>query len=294
MPSSLLDIRRWPGVWSWEPTFLQTLISNTSGSFPMPHVKLIRGESIEDYVKAFDLDQIREIKLIGLESIERDGNAMKVLSFEGTQGTVKAFVDAKTNLITEVTIGFGSVKVNMTMQPRIYETLPEGITFDPTGRKLVEVLKLEVGDPAPDFELPTLTGEMVRLSDLKGSMVVLDFWATWCGPCMRGLPVVDRFARWAESSGLAVKVLAIDSFERLPTDAQKKQKIAQVWKAKGFSFPTLLDFSQTVAGSYEVGPIPHGVVIDTEGRIHSIKVGYDPRLYDKLKQEAQEILMSDG
>ena len=91
-------------------------------------------------------------------------------------------------------------------------------------------------------------------------------------------------------------MLGIDSFERLPTDDLKRARIEKVWKAKGFSFPTLLDFDRTAQMSYEVGPIPHGVVIDTEGRIYKIHIGYDPRtsMFKRLKQEAQEILEIEG
>ena len=149
---------------------------------------------------------------------------------------------------------------------------------------------------APDFELETLEGEVVRLSDLRGSMVVLDFWATWCGPCMRGLPLLDRFAQWGRSTNQPIQVFGIDSFEKFPTDDLKRARIEKVWKAKGFSFPTLLDFDRSAQKSYEVGSIPHGVIIDTEGRIHKITIGYDPNinLFERLKEDAQEIFEDEG
>ena len=279
-----------------EDSFIKTLLNNTGGSFLVPHLDLLNGNSLEDYVKGFGIGQMKDIRLAGLDIIDQGKGKISKLIFESSQGKVFAFVDNDTRLLTSVEAEFGSTKVVMTMKPTIQASLDKPITLDLTGRKVVEQFRLEIGDMAPDFELESLDGEMVRLSDLRGSMVVLDFWASWCGPCMKGLPYLDKFAKWADSSNLPIQVLGIDSFERFPTDDLKRARIEKVWKAKGFSFPTLLDFDSSATRSYEVGPIPHGVVIDTEGRIYKIHIGFDPRtsMFERLKQEAQEILEIEG
>ena len=86
----------------------------------------------------------------------------------------------------------------------------------------------------------------------------------------------------------------ISLFERVRTDAEKKRKIEQVWKSKRFSFPTLLDYSMDVARAYEVGPIPHSVIIDPQGNIHEVKIGFTPRIFEDLKRTADKVLGEDG
>lgn len=277
-----------------EDSFLQTVLSSTNANFLVPHFDLLSGETLEDYVKGFGLGQMTDIQLVGVDSVDRDDRKMSRLTFDSSRGKAYAFIDNATRLIDSVNVELGTTKIVMTMKPDVQAGLDKSITLDITGRRAVEQFKLGVGDMAPDFELETLEGEVVRLSDLRGSMVVLDFWATWCGPCMKGLPLLDRFAQWAESSNHPIQVLGVDSFERFPTDDLKRARIELVWKAKGFTFPTLLDFDRSAQMSYEVGPIPHGVVIDTEGRIYKIHIGYDPGMFERLKQEAQEIFKEEG
>ena len=277
-----------------DDSFIQTIISNTNGNFLVPHFNLLNGNSLEDYVKGFGVGQMDDIRLAGLDVIDQGKGKVSKLSFESSRGKVIAFINNDTRLLNSVEVELGPAKVVMTMKPTVKATLDKPITLDVTGRKVVELFKLSEGDMAPDFELETLEGDVIRLSDLRGSMVVLDFWATWCGPCVRGLPLLDRFNQWAKSTNQSVQVFGIDSFERPPTEAQKREKIERFWKAKGYSFSTLLDFDQTISKSYEVGPIPHGVVIDTEGRIFKINIGYTSGMFERLKQEAQEILNEEG
>lgn len=272
--------------------FIQAVLDNVQGVFPVPHFALRHGGSINAYAASFGYGQLNDLAVTGVNEVtQTDGRVMNELSFKAAQGGAIALVDKKTNLIQSIRITFGPYVVNMSMSPQILDALPESLVFDTSNRKEVEQLRLEIGDPAPDFELPTLDGEMVRLSDLVGQMVVLDFWASWCGPCMKGLPEVDKFAKWADENDRPIKVFAIDSFERFQTDEQKRAQIERVWKLKGFSFPTLIDYTREAALDYEVGPIPHSVIIDPQGIIHDIHIGYDPKMFEKLKKDSQEVLM---
>ena len=147
---------------------------------------------------------------------------------------------------------------------------------------------------APPFTLKTLEGEQVSMDDLAGSVVVIDFWARWCGPCRRGLPGLQKFHEWAQASGKPIKVLAIDTFEREKTPEEIKTKSAGYWTSQKFTIPCLLDLDSAIVQTYGFRGIPATVVIDPEGRIAKIHNGYDPKMEEKLKREVNAILGLDG
>lgn len=131
---------------------------------------------------------------------------------------------------------------------------------------------LAVGTPAPDFTLPTADGsKTVSLSDLKGQVVVLDFWASWCPPCKAALPHTQKLSDEFKDKG--VTVLAVNT-------ADTKAGREAFLKAHPEYTMTVLfdaDKKQPVAlGAYKVTGIPTFYVIDQEGKIAATYVGYDP------------------
>ena len=123
------------------------------------------------------------------------------------------------------------------------------------------------GKPAPAFTLNLLDGKSVSLSDLKGSVVVLDFWATWCGPCREGLPHIDKIAKDRATDG--VKVFAIDLQEDA---AQVKPFVQQM----NLTLPVLLDSDGATAQKYKAEAIPETVIIDKNGAVQKVIVGLVP------------------
>jgi len=122
-----------------------------------------------------------------------------------------------------------------------------------------------VGQPAPAFVLEDLEGKRVSLADLKGSVVVLDFWATWCPPCREGLPHLDELHKAKQAEG--VKVFAINLRE-------DRAKARQFLEKQQLSLPVLLDHSGEVAKNYFVNGIPQTVVIGKDGLVKRVTVGY--------------------
>ncbi len=123
-----------------------------------------------------------------------------------------------------------------------------------------------VGKPAPDFELTDLDGNSVRLSDLRGKPVLLDFWATWCGPCKIELPHIQKLH---EEFGVDdITVLAISSEQ--PALVRRYLERAQ------YTFPSLIDGKREVTGKYGVTSIPVVLVIDSQGVVRKHFIGAQP------------------
>jgi tetratricopeptide (TPR) repeat protein/peroxiredoxin len=121
-----------------------------------------------------------------------------------------------------------------------------------------------IGKPAADFTLPDLDGNEVKLSSLRGKLVLLDFWATWCSPCRQQMPEFQRIYR--ESAGKDVVVLAIDVSEPLETVAEYIDK-------EKFTFPVLLASGTSVTDNYGVQAYPTTFAIDKNGLVADVRMG---------------------
>jgi peroxiredoxin len=134
-----------------------------------------------------------------------------------------------------------------------------------------------IGQPAPDFALREVDGDVVRLSELRGSVVFINFWATWCRPCKKELPEIQRIYDEKRQAGLVV--LAID--EQEPADDAQRY-----WDDGGYTMPLLLDRGGSVFEQYRLQGLPDSVFIDREGRITGIQFGQvsAERMREKLSQ----------
>ncbi len=121
-----------------------------------------------------------------------------------------------------------------------------------------------VGHPAPQFALPTLAGDDVALADLRGQPVVLNFWASWCGPCRAEMPELQRLHDRLGEAG--VVVLGVNQGERPETAAAFMQQL-------GLSFPAALDQRTGVSQQYLVNSLPTTFFIDRNGVIRSTFIG---------------------
>ncbi|MFQ6101674.1 MAG: peroxiredoxin family protein [Anaerolineae bacterium] len=120
------------------------------------------------------------------------------------------------------------------------------------------------GHLAPDFTLPDLAGNELRLSDLKGQVVLVNFWATWCPNCRRELPALNTVYQELKNQGLVV--VAVDIQESL-------SHVAAFVEEHQLSFPIVLDSDGSVAQQYRVQGVPTSFVVDREGVIQETHVG---------------------
>ncbi len=283
-------------VYQHDGNLLQKLDDVTR--LPTPHVGLRNGKNLTDFLNALGLSMVQDVRLVGEQMVQYAGKFHHELQLEAARGvTIKVLLDPETKFIVSHELKSTTATLKLTMTPRRYERLPEPIVFRSEGRRAVETpadLALGEGDRAPDFTLPTLDGNTITLSDLRGSVVVLDFWASWCGPCRRSFSLLDKFAAWARTEGTPVEVFAVNFGERKRTAEERREIATRYWKQAGFAVPVLLDLDNSVATAFEVGPIPHTVVIDPDGTIIDVEVGLNMRMVSHLKDITHEALGESG
>jgi peroxiredoxin len=134
---------------------------------------------------------------------------------------------------------------------------------------------LQIGNLAPDFELTTLDGKKVKLSDYRGKKVVLNFWATWCPPCKAEIPDLEKF--YSDFKDRDIVILGVDL-----TQSEKSQESVSMFAGNyGITYPILLDKEGTANETYQVSAIPTSYIIDTKGVIVNKVVG--PMDYETMK-----------
>jgi peroxiredoxin len=125
---------------------------------------------------------------------------------------------------------------------------------------------VQVGLPAPDFTLGTLDGGEVSLSDFRGQGVLINFWATWCGPCRIEMPEIVRAYEAHSDTGFTV--LAVNL-----TDQDALEDVQAFVEEFGMTFPVLLDSNGEISRLYGLLGLPMSVFVDREGRIARIYIG---------------------
>jgi peroxiredoxin len=137
------------------------------------------------------------------------------------------------------------------------------------------------GEPIPDFDLPTLDGRRVRLSDLRGSPVLINFWATWCAPCKQEMPLIVEQYNWNKGKGL--RVLAIDTLLNDNLDDMRA-----FVKQFNMNFDVLVDETDAIAGGWEVLGLPTTFFVKPDGTVAKVHVGQ--LTADQLKEYLKLIL----
>jgi peroxiredoxin len=137
------------------------------------------------------------------------------------------------------------------------------------------------GAGAPDFTLRTAAGPNLRLQEQRGQVVLINFWATWCGPCRQEMPQLNKLYDKYRSAGFVLLGVNIDDDTRRATDAATKL---------GLKFPVLLDTDKAVSRLYDLGTMPTTVLIDRDGRVRHIHPGYLAGYEDIYDKEIRGLL----
>jgi peroxiredoxin len=148
--------------------------------------------------------------------------------------------------------------------------------------EIAKTTLVKVGDKAADFTVEMLDGKQVTLSKLKGKVVLVNFWATWCPPCREEFKrmqkdVVDRF------KGKDFQLLAISRGEKKATVDQFRDK-------QGYTFPMGLDPKQEIYNKYASNYIPRNFVVGKDGKVIYVSVGYEPAEFENMLKAIEAAL----
>jgi len=137
------------------------------------------------------------------------------------------------------------------------------------------------GQAAPDFALKSSTGENLRLSEYRGDVVMINFWATWCGPCRQEMPLLDELYTRYKRVGFHLLGVNIDDDSR---------RAMQMIEELGVNFPVLFDARKEVSKLYEVEAMPVTVLVDREGNVRYVHHGYKPGYEEKYLDQVRSLL----
>lgn len=144
-----------------------------------------------------------------------------------------------------------------------------------------------LGKPAPAFELESVSGETVKMADLKGKVVMLDFWAVWCGPCRKSMPFFQELQDKYGKDGLEVIGLHVD--DRMPSPAEVGEYLAEL----DVSYTNLISTVDN-DNAFIIFAMPTTYIVDREGVIVKRHIGFNPDTApEELEDEVRDLLGID-
>ena len=134
---------------------------------------------------------------------------------------------------------------------------------------------------APDFTLASMSGENIRLQEQLGNVVLINFWASWCGPCREELPHMEKLQQDYEDLGFTVLAVNVD---------EDSSKASVLLDDIPVSFPVLFDQDDSVSKLYKVRAMPTTVIVDRDGKQRLLHYGYKSGDEDKYRQIVKALL----
>ncbi len=140
---------------------------------------------------------------------------------------------------------------------------------------------LSTGSRAPEIGLESLDGNQVRMRDLRGKVVIVDFWASWCGPCREELPVLNRLYERYKDAGLVVVGVSQDTRARNARGFLRRTPV---------DFPVVIDEDHEVAGRYDPPRMPSSYIVDRRGVVRHVHEGFRSGDERTIEQQVRQLL----
>lgn len=142
-------------------------------------------------------------------------------------------------------------------------------------------LQVQAEETAPDFTLKSTTGDNVRLAEQRGTVVMLNFWASWCAPCRKEMPLLDDLFQRYQDAGFVLYGVNVES------DTAAADKLLEDIPV---SFPVLYDPTSKVSKLYDVDAMPTTILIDRDGKIRYVNRGYRSGDEEKYRTQIKELI----
>jgi thiol-disulfide isomerase/thioredoxin len=275
-------------------------------SLPAPDLALRQPLPGRPVVEAFALGGMEGMAVKGFR--ERGGMQEVLIGTNGADGVVS--LDPKSSMVKGVSVVFtpeglpAEFKIGFDVALNPVLGAPKApIAFNAgtrTAASGVEELfaappeaeepetKVKVGDAAPVSMLETLDGKTIDLAAMKGKVVVIDFWATWCGPCRKGLPLLQKFADDMKSNDKVV-VLPVNVWEQEKGEALRK-KVGEWWEKQKYTMQVALDPEAKLIEQYGFKGIPACIVIGPDGKLVASHMGYSANMAETLAADVNKAL----
>jgi cytochrome c biogenesis protein CcmG/thiol:disulfide interchange protein DsbE len=141
--------------------------------------------------------------------------------------------------------------------------------------------EVKPGQPASDFAGATLGGSSIKLSSLRGKVVLVDFWASWCEPCKKELPLLDKLAPRLRARGIEIVTVNID---------EDRAKAADFMRSHGLHLTVVPDATKKIVAAWEPPKMPSSFVVDKAGVVRSVHGGFEPGDESKLESELTSLV----
>ena len=181
-------------------------------------------------------------------------------------------------LTLALVVSLGVIASHGHAQTRVAEQAPAGspATITPVGEH----------PPAPDFTLTTLSGASLSLAELRGKVVLLNFWATWCVPCRKEMPAIEALYQRYKDRGLEVLAISLDKVSAAVVEAFVHEM--------GVTYRVALDPSWATARTYAVRAVPATFLIDRAGNVVLRELGERDWMEEAKQQKVEELLQESG